>query len=168
MGLGLSQQILRKKERMSEDLFLANLIGRWSGNCRTWFEPTQLADESPITSEFEWFLGRHFLKHSYRGTMQGKPRQGQELLVWNKVTNQYEVSWVDDFHMNYAIMVSSGSLGPQGLNVRGSYEVGPGQPAWGWRTIYQLSGTDELTIRAYNITPQGEETLAVETKYRRD
>ena len=30
---------------------LESLVGRWKGNCRTWFQPGKLADESEITGE---------------------------------------------------------------------------------------------------------------------
>ncbi|MEM1213297.1 MAG: DUF1579 family protein [Planctomycetota bacterium] len=38
---------------------------------------------------------------------------------------------------------------------------------WGWRTVYRLLDDDHLAIRAYNVTPAGEETLAVEMRYER-
>jgi len=36
--------------------------------------------------------------------MQGKPRHGEETIAWNSVDQRFEVAWVDDFHMNYAIL----------------------------------------------------------------
>ena len=38
---------------------------------------------------------------------------------------------------------------------------------WGWRTEIEWQNQDELVIIAFNISPRGKESKAVETKYYR-
>lgn len=147
--------------------FLNSLVGSWEGTCRTWFRPGKLADESNVKGKFHLMLGGRFLRHTYAGKLQGKPRTGEETIAFNSVKKKFQTSWVDDFHMNYGIMFSQGDRTKTGFVVVGKYDVGIDQPPWGWKTTFELTDKDHLTITAYNVLPDGREVKAVETKYTR-
>lgn len=147
--------------------FFSWMIGDWQGNCRTWFDPGKLADESIVSGTIANVFEGPFLRHVYSGTMKNKPRSGEELIAFNGVTGDFQVSWIDSFHMNYAIMYCHGHAIESGFSVRGNYDIEQGQPQWGWRTDYTRTASDELSIIAFNITPDGLDAKAVETIYRR-
>ncbi|MFA6467302.1 MAG: DUF1579 domain-containing protein [Bacteroidota bacterium] len=147
--------------------FLAQLVGTWEGTTKTFFEPGILADESPWIGTLRPILGGMFILHEYHGSLQGNPLNGTALYGYAVGLHQFQSAWVDSFHNGTVIMYSQGSNHDDRFNVLGSYHVPDGSPPWGWRTEIFKPESDQLIIRMYNITPDGEESLAVETTYFR-
>lgn len=146
---------------------LARICGQWQGVTRTWFEPGQLADESPQQGTIRAVLGGYFVIHEYEGTLQRQPMRGMATFGFDVATGKCQAAWIDNVHMGTAIMCSEGEPSETSFVVQGRYDDPGGGPPWGWRTEINLIDDDHITITAWNIPPGGEAYRAVETSYER-
>lgn len=145
---------------------LAGMVGEWEGTFRLWFTPDALACESPQRGQIRSVLGGRFLLHEYKTRFNDEPIEGLVLHGFHLDAQQWESAWVESFGTGTNIMFSTGGA-QRDPDVLGSYGDPAGGPRWGWRTRMEQPDADSLVITMFNITPQGEEMRAVETRYTR-
>lgn len=148
---------------------LSKLAGDWTGTTKTWFDPAKLEDESPIQGTMRSILDGRFILHEYRSHFGDKPITGMAIYGYNLDLQTFQCAWIDSFHNGSAIMFSQGNKGENSIKVLGTYAyITPEtEQHWGWRTEIQMVSDTEMVITAFNISPEGNETKATETVYRK-
>ena len=146
---------------------LLQCIGEHAGTYKLWLDPTapaaECATQLTVSSELDGRLARI----DYRWEADGKPAQGLLLINVNEKTGAATATWIDTWHQPQ-LMHNTGQQDDTAIRVTGSYGDGQGGPDWGWRTEIEADADgNSVTLRAINITPDGEEAPAVEAVCRR-
>ena len=146
---------------------LARLVGSWHGTTRTWLDPTAEPGEARTQGSIQLILEGRFAVYLYQTAVDGEPQHGMFTFGYDTTTDEYQASWVDSFHNNTAIMFCTGRATEKGFSLQGNYPDPLGGPDWGWRSEVELADADQLNLTAYNISPEGAESMAVQTELRR-
>jgi hypothetical protein len=144
------------------------LTGEWRGVNRlhtVWIEETPL-QESKSDASVQTAANEKFLKIEYDWSYENETQDG--LLLVGSEENSVETTafWIDSWHMRDKFLSSDGKYDGDSITVKGFYEV-PNHPDWGWRTDIFFTDENSFKFVMYNVSPEGEESLAVEAIYER-
>jgi len=146
---------------------LAALTGQWKGKYRlhTSRPPAQVLD-SATTAKIELRVKEQFLAIEYVWEHEGKPQEGVIILGCDENSDAVQAVWTDSWHMSHKFMVCDGSIDDGGIvDVKGTYAA-PDHTEWEWR-IALIPSSDDFRIDMFNISPDGEHKIAVESSYSR-
>ena len=146
----------------------SKFIGQWYGTYRlvlSWLPNPDFISVSNM--RIKPIANGQFLELSYDWHHEGVSQDGLILLGNNNKQAVVTASWVDSWGMSGKIMNCYGTINQQGdIVLRGSYEV-PDNPDWGWRIEIPCPTDTTLQILMYNLSPEGEESLAGDANYTR-
>lgn len=146
---------------------LTDFAGEWTGTTTLYLMPDDPGDTSQTRAVIAPAAGGTFLTIAYTWSRQGKPHDGV-LLVRNaaEVTDD-DMVWVDSFHTERKFLYFSGRSGAAKSVVGYTTYPAPSGPDWGWRITVSAPSPDVLRILMHNITPDGQEAIAVDSRYQR-
>ena len=146
---------------------LDELVGQWVGVKSLWLSPHEPAKQSESTASITLAARGSCAILRYTWADDGKPQEGVLMVRTAADSSNVDAVWTDTWHMSNQLMVCGREDDPQGrLSARGSYAV-PSGPDWGWRIVVGSDSTERMQMLMYNVTPDGEEVLAVEARYAR-
>ena len=146
---------------------LTGLVGEWQGTNRlhTPWMPEPLR-ESDSTASVYSKMNDQFLTIEYSWSYEGEPQEGMLILGCDPRSDAVQAVWTDSWHSKDTLVLCNGSIREDGtVSVTGSYSV-PDNPEWNWRTEI-IPNDDSFRYAMFNISPKGEEEIAVETDFMR-
>lgn len=142
---------------------LDSLVGQWQGINRLWLDPNEPARESEATAFCQTVARGKFFQLRYIWAEDGQSQDG--VLLLGQSQQELSAAWIDSWHMQDKMMQCAGTVQPDGtVSVIGHYTAPPG-PDWGWRITLQPDSNEQFRLIMHNITPDGEEMLAVEAVF---
>ncbi|MDI1243469.1 MAG: DUF1579 family protein [bacterium] len=153
---------------MSIPIKFQQLVGDWKGRNRLHlgdWGSTPLHESAGTATVQERNRGQ-FLEIAYSWEYDGKPQEGVFILGGDNKTHAVKAFWTDSWHLAHQVMLCEGKESADGsISVTGSYKV-DGHPDWGWRTAITPAGAG-FEYKMFNVSPEGEETIAVEMQMER-
>ena len=150
---------------MSVALSFDKMAGFWEGEQRLRLSPNQPEQVSHTTASIDLEARGQIVSIHYQWIFEKKPQEGLLLLGQSDKPNGVHAVWVDSWHMQDRIMNCEGFELPDcGISVNGKYAAPSGQE-WGWRIVVVPEDHNLLDLIMYNVTPEGEEELAVEAHF---
>ncbi|WCL50621.1 DUF1579 family protein [Leptospira sp. GIMC2001] len=144
-------------------------IGNWTGEYRlilSWLPDPDFISISNM--KIEKIANQNFLLMKYDWFHESQKQDGLLLLGNENLNSEVTASWVDSWGMSGKIMNCYGTISDQGnISLLGSYEVRD-SPDWGWRIEIPYPEESQMQIRMYNISPNGETSLAGEATYKQN
>jgi hypothetical protein len=141
--------------------------GRWSGVNRLhlpWMKENPL-QESRTEAVVDFAAREKFVRFSYHWIYENERQEGLLLLSQKKDSTEVSAVWIDSWHNGDNYMALEGQTDDGRIELKGRYAV-PDHPDWGWRIVVE-SSAETFRFVMYNVSPDGEETLAVESDYQR-
>jgi Protein of unknown function (DUF1579) len=142
------------------------LMGPWRGTYSLRGAPSFDGD-SASDAEVTPMLGGRFVRVDYTWSDRGKLQTGSMLIGFEPQPSLVTVVWIDTWHNGSRMLISTGSLDGHAIGVRGAYPTGSGLPDWGWRTRLEATAAS-WAMTMFNVSPEGDETLAVSARYERE
>jgi len=150
---------------MTPNIFPAELTGVWTARSRLFLTPDSVF-ESESNMDFTYRSAGQCVDIGYTWHHDGKRHEGVILLIGDRDNKLVRAAWTDSWHVSRSLMNCEGTREPDGaVKVKGYYQV-PDNPDWGW-IIEIRPGHDLIELRMFNVSPEGEEEIAVEAIYSR-
>jgi hypothetical protein len=141
-------------------------IGHWKGTHRlilSWLPEPDFNSVSNMVIKAA--ANSKFLMLSYDWIHEDVVQEGILLIGNNNKQSEVTASWIDSWGMGGKIMNCYGRMNEKGdISILGSYEVA-NSTNWGWRMEIPVPTDNNFQIKMYNVSPDGEESLAVDANY---
>ena len=146
----------------------AALSGEWKGT-KTVFLGGESGPEKKSASRMTVAKAARgaFMLLDYTWKYEADAQEGVLLLGYDDKQNAATAAWGDSWHMSQKIMHCTGAIDANGaFHVQGSYEAPP-DPDWGWRIALTIHTADSIALVMHNLSPEGQQDLAVRAEFAR-
>ena len=140
--------------------------GSYSVACKMFEGPGSAPRKMEGNSESKAILGGRFLQESFKGDMMGMPFEGQLLLGFNNLEQQYFAIWVDTWGTGFSL--AQGKAAADGtVELRGEMRDALTPEGRPFRHVVKHKDKDHYTVELWDTMPDGKEWKTMEMEYSR-
>ena len=146
---------------------LQDLVGSWNYTMKFWMSPEAAPEESAGTSDVKSIMGGRFIEQAVNGTHMGQPFQGEGIVGYDNVKEEYQSIWIDS--MGTGMMSASGSYdaAAKAMTETGSFSCPMKGGPLGYRAVTKIIDANTHTYEMYMTGPEGKEFRSMEITYTR-
>jgi hypothetical protein len=142
------------------------LRGLWSASNRL-ILPEQPDRHASSSASVSFIAKDSMCAIDYTWSYEGDPHQGQLLLSVVSDARAIEAVFWDTWHMGPKFMHMTGAVDDRNVTiVNGVYQV-PDSQDWGWRIMIEPTHKDGWLMQMYNVAPDGQLYLGVDSPFVR-
>jgi hypothetical protein len=145
---------------------LAEVAGTYGVACKMFMGPDAPPMSMQATAESQAILGGRFLRESFEGDMMGQPFEGQLMLGYNNLDQQYFAIWMDTWGTGFSL--AQGKAAADGtLELRGQMRDALTPAGRPYRHVVKRKDKDHYTVELWDTMPDGKEWKTMEMEYSR-
>jgi len=149
---------------------LRGRAGQYVGRSKlhlSWLPEDERIRESASELHVDYDRNEKYATITYTWEEDGNKEEGTLLVIGSESRNTVQMGWVDSWHQSADVLFAKGEgFESEAISATGTYPA-PEGPDWSWRIGLEFPGDDELVLKMWNISPEGEEEWAVEARYKR-
>jgi len=143
--------------------WMAKSNGTWNGDVKTYMDPDKPM-MSKTTANFKMIFNGLYQVSEFKGTMMGKPFEGQGLLAYDNAKQEFVDTWVDN--MGSGVVVMRGEYDPatKTLHLNGTQTDPMTKKDTTIRQDILFVDNNTQTLTLYGPDPTGKEMKMMEIK----
>lgn len=141
---------------------LKPLAGSFNCVSKFYAAPGQPPTESAGSVERKWIMGNRFLTEEFKGMIMGMPFEGYGITGYDKLQKFYHVYWIDSF--GTGTWTATGTADPTGkvFTFTGENFDPMYMQKKKAKTTTEINSNDKHTMKMYEVSDDGKETLNFE------
>jgi hypothetical protein len=145
---------------------LSKMVGSWTMNTKSWYDPATPPRETVGTSEQGMVLDGRFLQQKITGDMMG-PFTGIGFVGYDNFTKKFISTWMDS--TSTAILFFEGTASRDGKTITmENHSENPLRGKMTFRSVTKLIDDDHYAFELYGTDKSGKENKMMETLYTRN
>ncbi|XZF14190.1 DUF1579 domain-containing protein [Chitinophagaceae bacterium MMS25-I14] len=150
-----------------EHKMMAKADGEWNAVVTMWMSPDAPPTKSNATCTNKMILGGRYQQSTNKGSFNGMPFEGMNILGYDKAKKAYVSSWIDNMGTGIMNMEGKWDDATKSIQFMGSMVDPMSGTDTKVRETFSTEGNDKQHLEMYVVMPDGKEFKTMDIVYTR-